>query len=79
MLRAWVLSMLLVLCGSVLAAGLVASGVSGAAAAVLLVFASSAGVNSPLISPKSISALEAQRGSAVDGQPVVLWRPGTAG
>ncbi|MFD9515661.1 glutaredoxin domain-containing protein [Streptomyces mirabilis] len=33
-------------------------------------------MNSPLIFPRSIGALEAQRRSAVDGRPVVFWRPG---
>ncbi|GHI10222.1 membrane protein [Streptomyces cellostaticus] len=68
--------MLLVLCGSALAAGLIVSGTPGAAAALLLVFVLLAGVNSPLIFPRSIGALEAQRRSAVDGRPVVFWRPG---
>lgn len=68
--------MLLVLCGSVLAAGLIVSGTSGVAAAVLLVFVLLAGVNSPLIFPGSTGVLEAQRRSAVDGQPVVFRRPG---
>ncbi|MBT2675140.1 hypothetical protein J7E95_30920 [Streptomyces sp. ISL-14] len=76
MKRAWILPMLLVLCGSVLAAGLIVSGMPGTAAALLLVFVLLAGVNSPLIFPRSIGALEAQRRSAVDGQPVVFWRPG---
>lgn len=35
-----------------------------------------AGVNSPLVFPRSISALEAQRRSAADGRPIVYWRPG---
>ncbi|EDY54614.1 integral membrane protein [Streptomyces sviceus ATCC 29083] len=34
------------------------------------------GVNSPLAFPKPIGAPEAQRRSAVDGRPVVFWRPG---
>lgn len=68
--------MLLVLCGSVLAAGLLFSGTPGAAGALLLVFVLLAGVNSPLIFPRSIGALEAQRRSTVDGRPVVFWRPG---
>ncbi|WP_338930404.1 glutaredoxin domain-containing protein [Streptomyces netropsis] len=76
MTRTWILPMLLVLCGSVLAAGLIVSGTSGVAAAVLLVFVLLAGVNSPLIFPGSTGVLEAQRRSAVDGQPVVFWRPG---
>ncbi|MDT0448314.1 glutaredoxin domain-containing protein [Streptomyces hesseae] len=76
MMRAWILPILLVFCGSVLAAGPVFSGTPGTAAAVLLVFVLLAGVNSPLIFPRSIGALEAQRRSAADGRPVVFWRPG---
>lgn len=68
--------MLLVLCGSVLTAGLIVSGTPGTAAALLLVFVLLAGVNSPLIFPRSTGALEAQRRSGVDGRPVVFWRPG---
>jgi len=68
--------MLLVLCGSVLAAALIVSGTPGEAAAYLLGFVLLAGVNSPLIFPRSIGALEAQRRSAVDGRAVVFWRPG---
>lgn len=76
MTRAWILPTVLVLCGSALAAGQIVNGRPGAAAALLLAFVLLAGVNSPLIFPKSIGALEAQRRSAVDGRPVVFWRPG---
>ncbi|MBT2386534.1 glutaredoxin domain-containing protein [Streptomyces sp. ISL-11] len=76
MTRAWILPMLFVLCGSVVATGLIFSGTPGAAAALLLVFVLLAGVNSPLIFPRSIGALEAHRRNAVDGRPVVFWRPG---
>ncbi|WNF00894.1 glutaredoxin domain-containing protein [Streptomyces luomodiensis] len=76
MTRAWTLPILLVLCGSVVAAGLFSSGSPGEAVTLLLVFALLAGVNSPLIFPRSIGALEAQRRSAVDGRPVVFWRSG---
>ncbi|SER11044.1 Glutaredoxin [Streptomyces sp. yr375] len=68
--------MLLVLCGSVPAAGLIVSGTPGAAVAILLVFVLLAGVNSPLIFPRSTGVLVAQRRAAVDGRPVVFWRPG---
>ncbi|GHH01092.1 membrane protein [Streptomyces lanatus] len=68
--------MLLVLCGSVLAAGLITSGTPGAAVALLLVFVLLTGVTSPLIFPRPMGALEAQRRSADDGRPVVFWRPG---
>ncbi|MEV4925357.1 glutaredoxin domain-containing protein [Streptomyces roseoverticillatus] len=76
MMRAWILPILLVLCGSVLAVGLVFSGTPSTAAAVLLVFVLLAGVNSPLAFPRPIGALEAQRRSEADGRPVVFWRPG---
>lgn len=76
MMRAWILPMLLALCGSVAATGLFFGGSPGAAAALLLVFVLLASVNSPLIFPRSIGALEAQRRSSVDGRPVVFWRPG---
>ncbi|MEV6947163.1 glutaredoxin domain-containing protein [Streptomyces sp. NPDC051172] len=47
-----------------------------AAVAFLAVFVAFAGVNSPLVFPRSIGWPEAQRRSAVDGRPVVFWRPG---
>lgn len=75
-MRAWILPMLFVLSGAVVATGLVLRGSTGAAVALPLVFVLLAGVNSPLIFPRSIGALEAQRRSAVDGRPVVFWRPG---
>ncbi|MET9527305.1 glutaredoxin domain-containing protein [Streptomyces coeruleorubidus] len=76
MMRAWILPILLVLCGCAVATGLVLGENTSAATALLLVFLVPAGVNSPLLFPKSIGALDAQRRSAVDGRPVVFWRPG---
>ncbi|MEV5428153.1 glutaredoxin domain-containing protein [Streptomyces sp. NPDC052701] len=76
MMRAWLLPMLLVLSGSAVATGQIFKGGPGSAAALLLAFLALAGVNSPLIFPRSIGAREAQRRSAVDGRPVVYWRPG---
>lgn len=76
MMRAWMLPILFVLCGSVVSAGMLLRGSAGEAGAVLLMFVLLAGVNSPLIFPRSISAQEAQRRSAVDGRPVVFWRAG---
>ncbi|MFD8259588.1 glutaredoxin domain-containing protein [Streptomyces griseoluteus] len=76
MMRAWILPMLLVLSGSAVAAGQIFLGSPRTAGALLLAFLTLAGVNSPLIFPRSISAPEAQRRSAVDGRPVVFWRPG---
>ncbi|AXE84179.1 glutaredoxin domain-containing protein [Streptomyces sp. Go-475] len=76
MTRAWILPLLLVLCGSAVATGLLLGGSPGAAAVFLLVFVLLAGVNSRLVFPKSIAAAEARRRSAVDGRPIVFWRPG---
>ncbi|MFE2064962.1 glutaredoxin domain-containing protein [Streptomyces sp. NPDC059467] len=76
MTRARILPVLFLLCGAALATGLVLRGSPGTAVALLLVFVVLAGVNSPLVFPRSIGALEAQRRSAADGRPVVYWRPG---
>jgi mycoredoxin len=76
MMRVWILPVLLVLCGSAVATDLTSEGSPGTASAVLLAFLALAGVSSPLIFPRSIGAREAQRRSAVDGRPVVFWRPG---
>ncbi|MFD3839155.1 glutaredoxin domain-containing protein [Streptomyces sp. NPDC058642] len=76
MMRAWILPMLLVLSGSAVAIDLIFEGSPGTAAALLLAFLALAGVTSPLIFPRSIGAREAERRSAVDGRPVVFWRPG---
>ncbi|MEV8432356.1 glutaredoxin domain-containing protein [Streptomyces chartreusis] len=76
MTRAWFLPLLLVVGGSAVATALFLDGSPGTAAALLLVFVLLAGVNSPLIFPRSIGALEAQRRSAADGRPIVYWRPG---
>ncbi|OPF81150.1 hypothetical protein VT50_0210440 [Streptomyces antioxidans] len=78
MTRAWILPIVLVLCGAALATGLISSGSPGTATVLLLLFVTLAGVNSPLVFPRSISAPEAQRRSAADGRPVVYWRPGCA-
>ncbi|MFJ8435947.1 glutaredoxin domain-containing protein [Kitasatospora sp. NPDC094019] len=76
MMRVWILPLLLMFCGSTVAIGLVRSGNPAMAVALLAVFLPLAVVNSPLIFPGSVGAEEAQRRSAVDGRPVVFWRPG---
>lgn len=76
MMRAWILPILLVLSGSAVATEQILNGSPGTAAALLLAFLALAGVSSPLIFPRSVGAQEAQRQSAVDGRPVVFWRPG---
>ncbi|MGW5093966.1 glutaredoxin domain-containing protein [Streptomyces nodosus] len=76
MMRAWNLPILFVLCGSGVAAGSFLSGDRVTAAVALVAFALLAVMHSPLVFPRSIGALEAQSRSAVDGRPVVFWRPG---
>lgn len=78
MTRAWILPSLLVVCGATVATALFLRGSSGTAVALLAVFVLFAGVNSPLIFPRSIGAEEARRRSAADGRPVIFWRPGCA-
>lgn len=76
MMRAWILPVLFVLCGTFVATGVLLGGSPVEAVALLVLFVLLAAVNSPLIFPRSIGALEARRRSAVDGRPVVFWRPG---
>ncbi|MFJ2928504.1 glutaredoxin domain-containing protein [Streptomyces massasporeus] len=64
------------LCGAAGAAGLVLTGSTAAAVGLLVVFLLLAGAHSPLVFPRSVGALEAERRSAADGRPVVYWRPG---
>ncbi|WP_433345208.1 glutaredoxin domain-containing protein [Microtetraspora malaysiensis] len=76
MARAWILPVLLVVSGVVVAAARIAAESAGGAAVSLLLFVLLAGLYSPLAFPRSIGAVEAQRRSAVDGRPIVYWRPG---
>ncbi|MFH9988573.1 glutaredoxin domain-containing protein [Streptomyces luteogriseus] len=76
MKRAWTLPMLLALCGAAGAAGLVLDGSTAAAVVPLLLFLLLAGSHSPLVFPRPLGALEAERRSAAHGRPVVYWRPG---
>ncbi|MBF8191458.1 hypothetical protein ITP53_38345 [Nonomuraea sp. K274] len=76
MTRAWLLPMLFVVCGSLLAIAQITSGSPGAATALLVVFVLLGVLYSPLAFPRSIGAAEAQRRSAADGRPIVYWRAG---
>ncbi|MFB7230778.1 MULTISPECIES: glutaredoxin domain-containing protein [Streptomyces] len=76
MTRVWVLPVLLLLSGAVAATGPALGGDPVMAAALLLLFVLFAGLTSPLIFPRPLSAAEARRRSASDGRPVVYWRPG---
>lgn len=68
--------MLLVLSGSAVATGQIFKGSPGTAAALLAGVPGARRRELTLFFPRSISAREAQRRSAVDGRPVVFWRPG---
>ncbi|GHE98462.1 glutaredoxin domain-containing protein [Streptomyces fumanus] len=76
MMRTWILPIVLVLSGSAVATGQFLTGSPRTAAALLLAFLAFAGMYSPIISPRSIDAREAQHRSAADGRPVVFWRSG---
>ncbi|MEW2515831.1 glutaredoxin domain-containing protein [Streptomyces sp. NPDC046870] len=76
MMRAWMLPILFVLSGSAVATGQILAGSPGTAAALLTAFLVLAGTTSPLLFPRPVGTREAQRRSAVDGRPVVYWRPG---
>ncbi|MFE5716398.1 glutaredoxin domain-containing protein [Streptomyces sp. NPDC056501] len=78
MMRVWILPVLLLLCGALVAAGRVADGGSVGAVALLLLFVLLAAVTSPLVFPRSTGAAEARRRAEADGRPVVYWRPGCA-
>ncbi|MFC7933247.1 glutaredoxin domain-containing protein [Streptomyces cinereoruber] len=75
MTRARTLPLLFLLCGSVLAWAVFEES-PGRAAVILLVFLLLAAAHSPLVFPRSIGAEEARRLSALDGRPIVFWRPG---
>ncbi|SCL26747.1 mycoredoxin [Micromonospora pallida] len=53
-----------------------AQGSPGSGALDFLLFAALAVLFSPLPFPRSVSAAEAQERGAVDGRPIVYWRPG---
>ncbi|MFE9849472.1 glutaredoxin domain-containing protein [Streptomyces sp. NPDC005576] len=76
MMRAWMVPVLFLVCGSFAATGWVVRGFSVATVPLLLMFVLLAGVHSPLAFPRSVSAVEARRRSAVDGRPIVYWRAG---
>ncbi|KPC83030.1 membrane protein [Streptomyces sp. NRRL WC-3753] len=78
MRRAWTGPVLLLIAGVGAAAGPFARGSTGTGVVLLLVFVLLAVLISPLVFPRSVGAVEARRRSAVDGRPVVFWRPGCA-
>ncbi|WP_345963236.1 glutaredoxin domain-containing protein [Streptomyces sp. BRB040] len=78
MKRAWTGPVLLLIAGAGAATGPFVQGRIGTGIVLLLVFVLLAVLISPLVFPRSVGAVEAQRRSAVDGRPVVFWRPGCA-
>ncbi|MEU2246686.1 glutaredoxin domain-containing protein [Streptomyces sp. NPDC019224] len=78
MTRAWLLPVLFLASGAALAVVPLVRGSTREAVVLLSAFALVAVLNSPLAFPRSISAAEARRRSAVDGRPIVFWRPGCA-
>ncbi|GGY86476.1 membrane protein [Streptomyces avidinii] len=75
-MRAWILPLLLLVCGSLVAATPAVRGFAAAAVPLLVLFVLLAGLHSPLVFPRSIGAAEARRRSELDGRPVVYWRAG---
>ncbi|WP_165685826.1 glutaredoxin domain-containing protein [Streptomyces sp. KO7888] len=78
MKRAWTGPVLLLVAGAGAATGPFVEGRIGTGIVLLLVFVVLAVLTSPVVFPRSVGAVEAQRRSAVDGRPVVFWRPGCA-
>ncbi|WP_186778070.1 glutaredoxin domain-containing protein [Streptomyces salinarius] len=76
MRRAWTGPVLLLIAGAGAATGALVRGRTGTGVVLLLGFVLLAGAISPLVFPRSVGAVEARRRSAVDGRPVVFWRPG---
>ncbi|MFB6839791.1 glutaredoxin domain-containing protein [Streptomyces sp. NPDC056361] len=78
MTRVWMLPVLMLLCGGLVATGEAVDGSPAEAVFSFLLFALLAFATSPLVFPRSVGAAEAGRRAAVDGRPVVYWRPGCA-
>ncbi|CAL9566740.1 glutaredoxin domain-containing protein [Streptomyces sp. enrichment culture] len=78
MRRAWTGPVLMLFAGAGAATGPFVQGRTGTGAVLVLVFVLLAGLTSPLVFPRSVGASQARRRSAVDGRPVVFWRPGCA-
>ncbi|MFC8535696.1 glutaredoxin domain-containing protein [Streptomyces sp. NPDC057249] len=76
MMRAWLLPIVFLAVGAAAAAGSIVRGSTGEGVVLLVAFALLAGLNSPLVFPRSVSVAEARRRSAADGRPIVFWRPG---
>lgn len=78
MMRAWLLPTVFFVCGCAVATGSLRRGNIAEGATIAAAFTLLAYLNSPLVFPRSLGAPEAQRRSALDGRPIVFWRPGCA-
>lgn len=78
MMRVWGMAIALLVAGGLAGGVYVAQGNYPAGGGFIGGFLVMAAVNSPVIFPRSVSAAEAGRRSAVDGRAVVYWRPGCA-
>ncbi|MFI7896376.1 glutaredoxin domain-containing protein [Streptomyces sp. CACIS-1.16CA] len=76
MRRAWRLPALFLLTGAFAATGSALVGDTAMTAVFPVLFVLLAVIHSPLVFPAPVPAAEAARRSAVDGRPVVYWRPG---
>lgn len=76
MTRRWVPPIVFVSIGFAVAVRQVSTGSTGAGVALGLVFVLLGVALSPLVFPRSLAAAEAQQRSAVDGRPIIYWRPG---
>ncbi|MBM0275279.1 hypothetical protein [Micromonospora tarensis] len=75
-MRRWILTVLMVACGVLVAVAQLSAGLPVVGGVELLIFLGLALLLSLWAFPRSMSAAEAQRASAADGQPIVYWRPG---
>ncbi|HTJ34740.1 MAG TPA: glutaredoxin domain-containing protein [Dactylosporangium sp.] len=71
--RSWLLAGVTLACGVLVA---IAQDIAWVGIIEFLVFAALAFLLSPLIFPRSVGAAQAQQLSALDGRPIVYWRPG---
>ncbi|MEU8153411.1 glutaredoxin domain-containing protein [Micromonospora sp. NPDC048986] len=76
MLRRWALAILMAAIGVLVAVTQLDDGLPVVGVVELVVFLVLALLLSPWAFPRSTGVAEAQRASAVDGRPIVYWRPG---
>jgi mycoredoxin len=75
-MRRWALTFVELACGAAATVAVWASGRTGLAVALFVIFVILGVLASPRAFPRSTSAAEAQASSAADGRAIVYWRPG---